>query len=260
METVFTNVLDEREFYTFHRTPDWTSDRALADPRAPHRPHRRQQADPTERTAGRRLRSLEPGVQLDEPAVSGRPDHARDTDLRHRLDRRRVPLRKPTALCPRSPSPATRRATARAAELFRVYVFTDRQCLNRVLSQAPCSAAPRTRRVRSGPRAAASPSSAPSRRRAPRTCSDGSEPDSFTFDGLKVQSDRADGARDARRPPFRPTPDSDPGTTSLRSRPSADSDRQRHPRRAGRPLGHGLAGQRLLLDGHPRRSRSHRER
>ena len=25
METVFTNVLDEREFYTFHRTPDWTT-------------------------------------------------------------------------------------------------------------------------------------------------------------------------------------------------------------------------------------------
>ena len=24
IETVFTNVLDEREFYTFHRTPSWT--------------------------------------------------------------------------------------------------------------------------------------------------------------------------------------------------------------------------------------------
>src|SRR3954464_163793 len=41
METVFTNVLDEREFYTFHRTPDWTTTgdggiRALRTDRTDH--------------------------------------------------------------------------------------------------------------------------------------------------------------------------------------------------------------------------------
>ncbi len=95
METVFTNVLDEREFYTFHRTASWTSSSALADPRSSHRPHRQQHADPPERLACGRLRPLESRLQLHEPAVRGRADRARAHRLRHRLGRRRRLSRAP---------------------------------------------------------------------------------------------------------------------------------------------------------------------
>ena len=73
-----------------------------------------------------------------------------------------------------------------SAELFRVYVFTDRQCLNRVFASAVFGGpayAPRP----FGPLALpASPASLPTARAT--YLNDGSEPDSFTFDGLKVQS------------------------------------------------------------------------
>jgi hypothetical protein len=72
------------------------------------------------------------------------------------------------------------------AELFRVYVFTDRQCLNRVFTSAVVGGpayAPRPFGPLSLP---ASPSSLPAARAS--YLNDGSEPDSFTFDGLKVQS------------------------------------------------------------------------
>ena len=70
--------------------------------------------------------------------------------------------------------------------------------------------------------------------------SDGSEPDSYTFDGLKVQSTEL-------KAPATPTTavpaDSDSRLDRLtRRRPAADPDRQRRSRRPGRPVGHRLAG------------------
>jgi hypothetical protein len=72
-----------------------------------------------------------------------------------------------------------------SAELFRVYVFTDRQCLNRVFTSAVIGGpayAPRP----FGPLALpALPASLPLARAS--YLSDGSEPASYSFDGLKVQ-------------------------------------------------------------------------
>ena len=85
-----------------------------------------------------------------------------------------------------------------------------------------------------------------------RYLSDGSEPDSYTFDGLKVQSTEL---KSAATPTTAVPADSDSGSTVSRRRSAAGPDRQRRPRRPGRPLGHGLAGQRLLLDRHSRRGR-----
>jgi hypothetical protein len=71
-------------------------------------------------------------------------------------------------------------------ELFRVYVFTDRQCLNRVFASAVIGGpayAPRP----FGPLALpALPTALPQARAS--YLRDGSEPDSFSFDGLKVLS------------------------------------------------------------------------
>jgi len=73
-----------------------------------------------------------------------------------------------------------------SAELFRIYVFTDRQCLNRVFASAVIGSpayAPRPFGPLSLP---ASLAALPAARAT--YLSDGSEPDSYTFDGLKVQS------------------------------------------------------------------------
>jgi hypothetical protein len=73
-----------------------------------------------------------------------------------------------------------------SAELFRVYVFTDQQCLNRVFTGAVVGGpayAPRPFGPLSLP---ASPTSLPAARAS--YLNDGSEPESFTFDGLKIQS------------------------------------------------------------------------
>ena len=134
METVFTNVLDEREFYTFHRTASWTGTvrwriRALA-----HRPHRRQSEEPTERTARSRLRPVEPGLQLLQSSVRRRTDQAR----RHHL--RRVSHGDASSpahrLMPAFTFTGDQALDGTSAELFRIYVFTDRQCLNRVFASA----------------------------------------------------------------------------------------------------------------------------
>src|SRR5256885_6415101 len=72
-----------------------------------------------------------------------------------------------------------------SAELFRVYVFTDRQCLNRVFTSAVFGGpayAPRP----FGPLALpAVPAALPIARSS--YLSDGSEPTGYTFDGLKVK-------------------------------------------------------------------------
>src|SRR3954471_13391491 len=91
MEMSLTNVLDEREFYTFHRSASWTGTvrwriRALRmdnDPSAPpHGPPARP-APPAERPPRRRVRPMEPCLRLDEPRVQDRPDRAG----RHRFGR-----------------------------------------------------------------------------------------------------------------------------------------------------------------------------
>ena len=98
-----------------------------------------------------------------------------------------------------------------SSELFRIYVFTDRQCLNRVFTSAVIGGpayAPRP----FGPLALpALPGALPAARAS--YLRDGSEPDSFSFDGLKVLSTELT----APATPTTSVPsdsDSDPGTNT----------------------------------------------
>ena len=98
-----------------------------------------------------------------------------------------------------------------SSELFRIYVFTDRQCLNRVLHERR-DRRPSIRAASVRPACApALPGALPAARAS--YLRDGSEPDSFAFDGLKVLSTELT----APATPTTAVPsdsDSDPGATT----------------------------------------------
>jgi hypothetical protein len=102
------------------------------------------------------------------------------------------------------------------AELFRIYVFTDRQCLNRVFTSAIVGGpayAPRPY----GPLALpTNPTALPAARSA--YLRDGSEPDSFMFDGQSVATTESDPAAT----PTTAVP-SDSDSTSTTSAPAGPS-------------------------------------
>jgi hypothetical protein len=178
---VFTNVLDEREFYTFHRSPSWT-----ANIRWRIRAIRVVSEDST------RLNHLpavsegpwSPVYNSTNPAYTTGPiklghtvsdviANGDDSSPAHRL----MPgftFRGDTAI------------DGTQAELFRIYVFTDRQCLNRVFTSAVIGGpayAPRPY----GPLALPSnPTALPAARSG--YLYDGSEPESFAFDGASVKT------------------------------------------------------------------------
>ena len=246
METVFTNVLDEREFYTFHRTPDWTTTvrwriRALRTDRTDDNKQTRQNGLPAVGYG-----PWSPVYSSTNPPYQGGPIKLGQTisDVVSSGDASSQAHR----LMPAFTFSGDQAINGTSSELFRIYVFTDRQCLNRVFTSSVIGGpayAPRP----FGPLALpALPGALPAARAS--YLRDGSEPDSFSFDGLKVLSTELT----APATPTTSVPsdsDSDPGTnTPPASGPSTDSGRKRRPRRSGRPLGHGLAGQRLLLDGH----------
>jgi hypothetical protein len=184
METVFTNVLDEREFYTFHRTPSWTSTvrwriRAL----------RTDRTDDNKQTRQNGLPAVGYGpwssvYNSTNPAFTGGPitlgstisdvvSNGSDSSSPHRL-------------MPAFTWTGDQALDGTSAELFRVYVFTDRQCLNRVYSSAVVGGpayAPRP----FGPLALPSlPTALPTARSS--YLRDGAEPDTYTFDGVSVKS------------------------------------------------------------------------
>ena len=181
MEMSLTNVLDEREFYTFHSSASWTGTirwriRAL---RMDNDPSARQNqlpavtygpwssiyssTNPTSTTGPIKL-----GDTVSDVIANGDP-----SSPAHRL-------------MPAFTFSGDTALDGTKAELFRVYVFTDRQCLNRVFTGA----------IVGGPAYAprpygslALPSSAAAIPAARLTyLRDGSEPDSLTFDGLQVTS------------------------------------------------------------------------
>jgi hypothetical protein len=183
METVYTNVLDEREFYTFHRTASWTSAvrwriRALRVDRTDDKQQSRQNSLPAVGYG-----PWSPVYNSTNPAYVGGPiklghtvsdvvSTGDDASPAHRL-------------MPAFTFSGDQASDGTSAELFRVYVFTDRQCLNRVYASAVVGGpayAPRPFGPLSLP---AVPTSLPAARAS--YLSDGSEPDSYTFDGLKVQ-------------------------------------------------------------------------
>jgi hypothetical protein len=131
--TVFTNVLDEREFYTLHQSPAWTSKVRWR--------LRTRRADVQPQSSG-------PGRQNGMPATSYGPwspvyeskNPAFDTGTL-----RLVGTISDVVATGRNGDPAHRLMPAfafagnkaldgTAAEFFRVYVFTDADCLNRVFT------------------------------------------------------------------------------------------------------------------------------
>jgi len=177
--TSFTNVLDEREFYTFHRTPAWAGTvhwrvRALRRnigsrqnglPAATYGPWSPIYGSTNDTYRGGPIKLI--GTLSD--VFSG----AGDASLDHRL-------------MPGFIYSGDQAFDGTSAELFRVYVFTDRGCLNRVFTGA----------VTGGPAYAPRPGgplSLPSQPEGLTTARasyllDGAEPPSYTFDGELVQA------------------------------------------------------------------------
>jgi hypothetical protein len=183
METVFTNVLDEREFYTFHRTSSWTSTvrwriRALRIDRTDDNKQTRQNSLPAVGYG-----PWSPVYSSTNPAYVGGPIKLGHTvsDVVSTGDASSPAHR----LMPAFTFSGDQAIDGTSAELFRIYVFTDRQCLNRVFTSAVIGGpayAPRP----FGPLALpAVPSALPLARAS--YLSDGSEPASYSFDGLKIQ-------------------------------------------------------------------------
>jgi hypothetical protein len=181
MEMSLTNVLDEREFYTFHRSASWTGTirwriRAL---RMDNDPSARQNGLPAVAYGpwSPVYASMNPAYKTGQIAlgdtVSDVVATGGDDSAAHRL-------------MPGFTFTGDTTLDGTKAELFRVYVFTDRQCLNRVYTSAIVGGpayAPRPY----GPLALPSnPTALPSARAS--YLRDGSEPDSFSFDGAELKS------------------------------------------------------------------------
>jgi hypothetical protein len=179
MEFVSTNVLDEREYYTFHQTAAWTG--AV---------HWRIRALRTDTSLAGRLNGI-PAVQYggwspvytsSNPAFAAGPikllgtvsdvfSNGSASSPAHRL-------------MPAFLWTGNQTLSGAAAELYRVYVFTDRQCLNRVFTSsvlgspayAPRALGPLTLPTTAGDVLVARTSYLPN----------GTEPAGYTFDGESV--------------------------------------------------------------------------
>ena len=182
MEVVFSNVLDEREFYTFHRTTSWTGTirwriRAI---RADNQKSARQNGLPV-----RGYGPWSPVYSSSNPAyvggaitlgptVSDVISNGGASSPAHRL-------------MPAFTFSGDTALDGTKAELFRVYVFTDRECLNRVYT-SPVFGGPAYAPRPYGPLALPSSGTAIPGARA-SYLTDGKEPDnSFAFDGEQLQS------------------------------------------------------------------------
>jgi hypothetical protein len=184
METVFTNVLDEREFYTFHRTASW-----ISTVRWRIRALRTDRTDDNKQTRQNGLPAVGYGpwsnvYSSTNPAFTGGPIKLGSTisDISSNGD----PSSDAHRLMPAFTFTGDRTIDGTSAELFRVYVFTDRQCLNRVFTSAVVGGpayAPRP----FGPLALPSlPASLPAARSS--YLRDGAEPATYTFDGVSVKT------------------------------------------------------------------------
>jgi hypothetical protein len=185
MEIVFTNVLDEREFYTFHRSSAWTGTvrwriRAL---RADNEKSARQNGLPAIGYG-----PWSPVYSSTNSAYQGGPiklghtisDIVSAGDIAAQTHR----------LMPAFTFTGDQSITGTSAELFRIYVFTDRQCLNRVYTSAVIGGpayAPRP----FGPLALpAAPAEMPIARGS--YLRDGAEPAGYSYDGQVVKTTESD--------------------------------------------------------------------
>jgi hypothetical protein len=185
IERVWTNVLDEREFYTFHRDPAWTGSvrwrvRAL-----------RQDNDSALRVNGIPVVGYGPWSPIYSstnkpyvggpitlgPTVSDTVSDGSDSSPAHRL-------------MPAFTFSGDRTLDGRSAELFRIYVFTDRQCLNPVFTSAVIGGpayAPRP----DGPLPLPTSPEALIAARQSYFKFDGPEPPGYAYDGRRVQPTEA---------------------------------------------------------------------
>jgi hypothetical protein len=130
MEVVRTNVLDEREFYTFHQSPQWTGTvrwriRAL---RADNFNYRVNGMPVTQHGAWSPVySSSNPPVTTGKIALTGTVSdvfsNGSSTSPAHRF-------------MPAFTWTGNQTESGVASELYRVYIFTDKLCLNRVYSSA----------------------------------------------------------------------------------------------------------------------------
>jgi hypothetical protein len=130
MEVVRTNVLDEREFYTFHQSPAWTGTvrwriRAL---RGDVYNYRVNGMPVTMNGAWSPVySSSNPPVTKGKITLTGTVSDVFSNGLPNSPAHRFMPAFMWTG---------DQSATGVAAELYRVYIFTDKLCLNRVYSSA----------------------------------------------------------------------------------------------------------------------------
>lgn len=181
-EVSFSNVLDERELYTFHQANQWTGTlrwriRALRD-------------DMLGRLNGvpvTQYGAWSPIYVSTNPAVTGGQIHLGSTisdvvtngaasDPAHRL-------------MPAFTWTGNQSLQGAAAELFRVYVFTDSQCLNRVYTSAVVGSPAYSGRA-FGPLSLPTTATAVTGART-SYLPDGSEPQGATYDGQPLTSSEA---------------------------------------------------------------------
>ena len=182
VELSTTNTLDEREFYTFHPTTTW-----MGTVRWRIRALRTDVSSGTGRLNG--IPAVQHGpwspvYSSANSAFSGGPLKLLGTvsDVFSNGDADSPAHR----LMPAFVWSGNQSLAGTSAELFRVYVFTDRQCLNRVFTSAVIGApayAPRASGPLSLPTSAAGVAAA----RA-KYLGDGGEPTSFSYDGDTVVS------------------------------------------------------------------------
>ncbi len=129
VETVYTNVLDEREFYTFHESASWIGTvrwriravRAILDKPANHIPT--DSFGPWSPIYTSTNPPVQPGQINLVGTVSDVISDGSSTALAHRF-------------MPAFSWTGNETELGQQAELFRVYVFTDRSCLNRVYASS----------------------------------------------------------------------------------------------------------------------------
>jgi len=215
VEKSVTNTLDEREFYTLHPTANWTGTirwriRALRD----------------DWTLGPGNGNGVPAVQYGawspiytstNPTFTGGPIKLIGTvsDV-FSNGAANSPAHK---LMPGFLWTGNQAIDGTAAELYRVYIFTDKQCLNRVFTSAVIGSpayAPRP----NGPLVLPTSPAAFVAARS-QYLRDGSEPPSYTYDGDLVQtSESAQAATPTTAVPGSAGDSSTPGTTTSSSTPA----------------------------------------
>ena len=210
--TVYTNVLDERDLYTFHEAQPWIGSvrwrvRALRDDWAGGE---RVNGVPIAHFGAwsKTYRSTNPkttsgAIRLG-ATVSDVVSEGRSSDLAHRL-------------MPAFTWSGDQSLMGRQAELFRVYVFTDRQCLNRVFTSPPVGGRAYAPRPFGG---LAMPLGGADVARArgtylKLTAARQSEPQSFGFDGEPIRSTES-------LPAAKPTTSLAGGAASAEAPASAD--------------------------------------